>query len=356
MTVRIALLFAASRDRLSVHPTLRSLEQALGVSRTTISRALRGSPYVRESTAARIRKAAAAAGYERNPLAGAVMSELRRSRGELFRGVLALLDLDERDRPKYAGRFHAELALGAEERAETLGFKIERFMVGPRMPQRRVNQILQSRDIQGVLLLPTWGSPDYLNLDWSKYSGIYMDYRIERPAISCVCCDHFRSMMMALEELVARGYRRPGLILPRQHDARLQHRWAAAFLAFQKLHLEEKAVPPLITDPVTEENFAPWFRVHQPDVVLGHVDLTIDWMRRAGARVPETTGFFCLNLMNATRPCAGLDQRPRQIGWKAAEIVIASLQHNEHGIPPAYSLTSQPAAWVDGPTIRARAA
>lgn len=329
----------------------------LGVSRTTISKALRGSPYVRASTALRIREAAAAAGYERNPLARAVMSEQRRSRGELFRGVLALLDQDERERPKYAGGFHAELTRGAEERAESLGFKVERFMVGPRaLPQRRLNQILQSRDIQGVLLLPTWNTPDYLNLDWSKYSGIYMDYRIERPAISCVCCDHFRSMMMALEELIARGYRRPGLIMPRKHDARLQHRWAAAFLGFQKLYLDHDPVPPLITDPITEEKFGPWFRIHRPDVVLGHVEETIDWIERAGGRVPHKTGFFCLNMMNATRPCAGLDQRPRQLGRTAAEIVIASIQHNEHGVPRAYSLTSQPAEWVEGPTVRSRTA
>lgn len=337
-----------------MHPTLRSLEQTLGLSRTTISKALRGSPFVRESTAERIRLAAAAAGYERNPLAGAVMSEQRRSRGELFRGVLALLDQDEQDRPGYAGRFHQELVRGAEERARMLGFKIERFVVGPRaLPLRRVNQILQSRDIRGVLLLPTWASPDYLNLDWSQYSGIYMDYRIEKPAISCVCCDHFRSMMMALEELLARGYRRPGLILPRKHDARLQHRWAAAFLGFQKLYLQDP-VPPLITDPICEENFNPWFRLHQPDVVIGHVEETMAWMKRAGARIPQTSGFFCLNLMNATQPCAGLDQRPHQIGRTAAEIVIASLQRNEHGIPSAYSLTSQPAVFVDGPTVRPR--
>ena len=73
-------------------PTLRSLARTLGVSRTTISEALRGSPRVRPATAEKIRAAAEAVGYHHNPLAGAIMSELRRSRGELFRGVLAILD------------------------------------------------------------------------------------------------------------------------------------------------------------------------------------------------------------------------------------------------------------------------
>ena len=74
-------------------PTLRSLAKILGLSRTTVSDALRGSPRVDPNTALRVKKAAREAGYRRNPLAGALMSELRRSRGTAFRGVLAAVEL-----------------------------------------------------------------------------------------------------------------------------------------------------------------------------------------------------------------------------------------------------------------------
>src|SRR5436190_12771892 len=94
-------------------PTLRSLAAALGLSRTTVSDALRGSPRVDPATAVRVRKAARDAGYRRNPLAGALMSELRRSRGTTFRGVLAAVDLNEPDLP-VSNRSHRELVLGAE--------------------------------------------------------------------------------------------------------------------------------------------------------------------------------------------------------------------------------------------------
>ena len=73
----------------SAAPTLRTLARDLGLSRTTVSDALRGSARVDPRTAERVRRAAEAAGYRRNPLAGALMSELRRSRGGEFRGVLA---------------------------------------------------------------------------------------------------------------------------------------------------------------------------------------------------------------------------------------------------------------------------
>lgn len=336
-------------------PTLRSLARTLGVSRTTISEALRGSPRVRLATAEKIRAAAEAVGYHHNPLAGAIMSELRRSRGELFRGVLAIVGVDEPGRPAYAARFYDELIRGATARASELGFKVECFTVNAQtLPMRRLNQILHSRGIRGVMLLPTWQDPDFLKLDWSRYAGVYMDYYIERPALLCICSDHFRSMMMALQRLHALGYRRPGVTLLRHQDERLHHRWEGAFLAFQRHHPSPDPVPPLIEDAIDEKVFSAWFRRYQPDVVLGHFVESIEWMKACGAKVPRTAGFFCLNLVHADRACAGLDQAPHLIGVRAAELVIAQLHRNERGVPPSYALTTLPATWIDGPTLRSR--
>jgi len=179
-------------------PTLRSLARLLGLSRTTVSDALRGSPRVDPNTAVRVKKAAREAGYRRNPLAGALMSELRRSRGAAFRGVLAAIDFNEPERPDAGARFHRELVLGAETRATELGFKVEKFLVGHAgVSVQRLDSILQSRGIHGVILLPSWAEPDLSKLDWSQYAGIYTDYIIERPALHSVCSDHYRSLLAA---------------------------------------------------------------------------------------------------------------------------------------------------------------
>jgi LacI family transcriptional regulator len=335
-------------------PTLRSLARDLGVSRTTISEALRGSSRVRPATAEKIRAAAEAAGYSHNPLAGAIMSELRRSRGELFRGVLAIVALEEPDRPAYAARFYSELIRGATERAAELGFKVEHFTLNADLTQRRLNQILQSRGIRGIILMPTWRDPDFLGIDWSRYAGVYLDYHIERPALRCICSDHFRSMMVSLDRLHSLGYRRPGVILPSHQDQRLHHRWEGAFLAFQRHHPTPKPVPPLVADVINQKVFTAWFLRHQPDVVLGHLVEAMGWMRAAGAKIPKTHGFFCLNLVHAQpgQPCAGLDLSPHQIGLRGVDVVISQLHRNERGVPKANSLTTLPSLWVDGPTLR----
>ena len=338
-------------------PTLRSLARTLGLSRTTVSDALRGSPRVDPDTATRVRQAAAAAGYRRNPLAGALMSELRRSRGTAFRGVIAAVDFHEPERPEYAARFHAELALGAQTRATELGFKLEKFVVGPNgLTVPRLDSILQTRGIHGIFLLPAWGEPDLTKLDWTRYAGIYTDYIIERPALHSVCSDHYRSLLAALQRLADLGYRRPGLFLQQHHDERLQHRWGAAFRTFQDNHPVAKPVPALILKTFARDEFCAWFKKHNPDVVLGHHTEAIAWMEACGARVPATHGFASLNVLMKTRPCAGLDLQPRQLGARGAELLIAQLQRNEAGIPDWPSTTTIPAHWVDGPTLRAPAA
>ncbi len=337
-------------------PTLRSLAKELGLSRTTVSDALRGSPRVDPNTAVRVKKAAQEAGYRRNPLAGALMSELRRSRGAAFRGVIAAVDFNELGRPEGSDRFHRELLAGAEVRAVALGFKVERFPVGAAgVTVQRLDSILQSRGIHGVILLPAWAEPDISALDWSRYAGVYTDYIIERPALHAVCSDHYRSMLAALQRLRALGYRRPGLHIQRHQDERVQYRRGAAFRAFQESTPGIESVPLLIVDEFSQKEFVRWFRRHKPDVVLSHHTGTIDWMESCGAKVPATHGFVCLNVLGRSRACAGLDLQPRSLGARAVELLIAQLQRNETGIPEWPSTTTIPAKWVDGPTLRAAA-
>ncbi len=334
-------------------PTVRSLARSLGLSHTTVSDALRDKGRVDPATAARIREAAKAAGYRRNPLAAAVMSELRRSRGGTFRGVLAAVDVREPQRRDPHGVFHQELIRGSRERAGELGFKLEEFVVDrAEMTQPRLDGILQSRGIHGVLVLPSWFAPDWSGLNWSHYAGVYTDYVIERPALHCVCCNHYRSTLGVLTRLIERGYKRPGLFLETGRDERTQHRFSSAFRTFQETRAGIAKIPMLLTPVREREEFVAWFEKHKPDVVLGHFTEIIDWMEGCGAKVPQTHGFVSLNLLYKTRPCAGLDQQPRELGARAAELLIAQLQRNELGVPSWPTTTTVPARWVEGPTVR----
>ena len=333
--------------------TVRSLARSLRLSPATVSNALSGRGRIAPATRQRVQAAAAAAGYRHNPLAGRLMSELRRSCGSTFHGVLAAVDIEEPGREPH-GAFHQELVRCAHARALELGFGLEQFVVGrDGLTMPRLDRILKSRGIHGLLLLPTWYTPDYSQLDWSRYAGVYTDYNIQQPALHCVCCNHYRSMLEILERLMARGYRRPGLFLEEHRNERLQHRWGAAFLAFQHSHPDIERVPLHIAPEIREEAFTPWFRRFKPDVVISHFTAPLDWMENCGALVPAKHGYVCLNLLFKGRPSAGLDLQPGELGARATELLIAQLQRNERGLPKWPTVTTSPARWVEGPTVRA---
>jgi DNA-binding LacI/PurR family transcriptional regulator len=338
-------------------PSLRELARTLGLSHTTVSEALRNLPRVKEETRQRVLAAAGKSGYKYNPLAGALMSEMRRSRAGRFRGVIAIIDMDGAEsRPANAAPYHEGLARGARERAEELGFKTEVFSVGNRgISSARLNNILQSRGIHGVYLLPVKDAPDLSRLDWAHYAGVYGDYIIERPALYSVCSDHYRSIYFALQRLHALGYRRPGLVLHKHNDERLLHRWECGFHAYRDHQGEFERIEPLLIPEVTRESFMAWFKKKKPDVVLCHRAEAIGWMEECGASVPKTHGFCCLNVTVNTLPCAGLDLQPALLGARAVELVIAQLHRNEFGVPAIPSTTEIAARWTEGPTLRAPA-
>lgn len=335
-------------------PSIRTIAESLGLSRTTVSDALRGRGRVDARTASRVRERAALLNYRPNALAATVMSAMRRSHVSEVRGTIAVVDLLELDRQPH-GPFHGEIVAGLRERAGQLGFKLEEFVTGPRaVPLHRLDTILQSRGIVGVVVLPSWYPPDLSSLEWSRYAGVYTDYMIERPSLHSVCVDHYHLMIMALRILTERGYRRPGLLLQRGRDLRIEHRQSAAFRAFQATYLsEEPAVPVLITEeqPDFSRDFKPWFRAHRPDVVLGHFEQVVGWMESLGARIPDTHGVVALNRVDFRRPCAGFDLQGRLIGGRAAELVIGQVLRGELGLPEWPSRAAIQPRWIEGPTV-----
>lgn len=331
-----------------LRPSLRSLAAQLKLSVATVSEALRDSPRISPDTAARVRAAAKAAGYQSNPVVGAVMSSVRRRAHVDYQGTIAAINYSETANTKLIP-FHAQLLAGARERAQQLGFKMDLFWFGPRlMPLSRLNAILHSRGIQGVFALHFTEAADLTGLDWSRRAGVSMDYGLNHS----VMLDHHTSIFHALDELRRRGYRRPGLALVREKDERMMFKWSAGFFAHSLAQQIKGGVPPLMLSELTAEKLLPWVRRYKPDVILGHRAEIIQWLSAAGLRVPKDVGFFNLNWNERTAPCAGLDLNPMRQGAAAVESLIAQLHRNDLGLPDHAKTISTVAVFTEGPTIR----
>ena len=336
-------------------PTIRSLARQLRLSVATVSEALRDSERVANATRVRVKRAAEQAGYRANPLLGAALSAVRRSRHQHYRGTLALVDTDEDGKAKLM-LFHREIAAGAEARAQELGFHTELFWLGDRAPglsHPRLAQILNARGITGVVLLPFNTAQNLSDFDFSRVAAVQMDHCLEQPRLHTILPDHYVSMIHALERLTQLGYQRIGLCMEQRKDARLKSKWSAAFLTFFRTYARDTGIPALIEPKQLDRaRFLSWFRHYQPDLVVGHVQEMVKWLVADGVRVPADVGFFNLNVTERTSPCAGLDLEPSRLGAAAVETVVAMLHRQERGVPAYPQTITLEATWVDGPTLR----
>ncbi len=335
-------------------PTIRSLARRLRLSVATVSEALRDSPRVNVATRARVHRLAEKTGYAVNPLLGAALSAVRRGRHRQYRGTLALIDVVD-DNPAQYALFHSEVSLGAEARAQELGFRTELFWVGtkaPGLPLTRIPGMLHARGIPGAVLLPFNTAKDFSAFDFSRMAVVQMDHCLIQPHLHTILPDHYVSMLNVLERLSERAYGRIGLCLETRKDTRIKGKWTAAFHSFFRMKPQMDEIPTLLAPQVTQASFVAWFQTHRPDVVVGHVQEMVSWLGALGVRVPKDVGFCNLNLTERTGPCAGLDLAPRRLGAIAVESVVAMLHRQERGVPLYPQSITLEATWVDGPTLR----
>lgn len=333
-------------------PTLRSIAAQLGLSIATVSEALRESPRVAEETRARVLAVARKVSYRRNPLVSTVMSMVRSSRQQTLRGSIAALNFAESP-DKTLIPFHQAVFEGAAQRGAELGYHLELFWIGPHgIRLRRITQILAARNIQGVMVMPFAEPRDLSELPWHEYSGVGMDYALAQPVLHTVLPDHHLTVFNALLRLKERGYRKPGLFVLNLKDRRLKYRFSSTYQGFTHAHLPDALIPPLSTDNPTREGFLAWFRQYRPDVIVSHVQASIDWLASIRVQVPRDVGFVHLNHLERLGPCAGIDMRPRGMGAAAVESVVAQIHRNERGVPAVPKTITIEGLWIEGPTIR----
>ena len=78
----------------------------------------------------------------------------------------------------------------------------------PGVTDKRLDQILRSRGIRGILLFPSANPYSELNLDWDAYATVALGYTLQGPAFDRVTVDHYQAMFLAVCKCHRLGYRR----------------------------------------------------------------------------------------------------------------------------------------------------
>lgn len=343
--------------------TLRSLAERAGVDISTVSRALRNSPSVRDATRERIHKLATSMGYRPDAAMAALVAYRKGVRATPYQSTIAWLDNWPVRGGLRAIQSFDEYFLGAAGRAAGFGYKLEEFFLrADGLTAARMAAILRARNIQGVIVAPQQHDGTRFDFDFTHFSAVALGYSL-RPAFLHVVTNHqFLSAVLAVKSLIGLGYRRIALYLYADWDRKVNEGYSTGFMSAQKKMRPKDRIPPFLyevgeTEP--EESVATKFRAWisrvRPDAIItqGLCPNMVEWLRPLGLRVPRDIALADLSAHPDKPDFAGIYQNDRLIGATAADLVIGMLQRNERGLPATLVYTQVEGVWQPGKSVRA---
>ncbi len=333
---------------------MSDIARRAGVHASTVSRALRDDPRITPEQRDLIRRTAQALGYRANPLVAALMSARRNRRGPNYQATLAYLTTYTPERAAVFARDFGQLLVGARERARTQGYRIEEFNLhDPALTAQRMTEILRTRGIHGVLVAPLHSVRDPVALEWAEFSTVALGLSLTQVPVSRVAHNHFTAYGLAALQCRTAGKSRLGLVVPRRVHEKVEKRWLAAALLDQSEQPPATRVPPLLLEQDgREQQFADWFQLHRPEVVVAvNIMEVTAWLKTLRLKIPRDLCLVSLDRRNSDRGIAGIDQNYEGWGANAVDVLIGMLQRNERGLPEKPLTVLSEGVWVNGRTL-----
>lgn len=335
--------------------SLQQIAIEAGVTKGTVSLALRNHPRISAATRARVQAVADRLGYRPNPSVAAWMAHRRRVAPKTGGASIAFLNswpvLAEWQRSPWFTRF----VDGARRRATALGFGFEEsWLAEPGMTPARMSEILGARGIRGVLIgsLPETGQP--LELDWTRFAAVAQSHTLTSPELSRSLSDYASAMQLALCELRQLGYRRIGYASASLLEARTQKLNLGAYLGDQSFVPATDRVAVLDWSAQSSRCLERWIHEARPDALISHDVAIQEVVRSLGVRVPQDLGVavLCRHPGATTPSLAGIDQQLERCGEVSIDLLVSQLHHNELGPPAQPIIALTRGVWVPGSTLR----
>ena len=339
---------------LPVRVTMQDVARAAGVHQTTVSLALRNDLRLPAPTRQRIREIAEQMGYRPDPMLAA-LNFYRASRHAAKAPPTMAFLVNFRDREEMAANHaHLDFLAGAQEQADHLGYRLEVFFVGHEPHEgRRLDRILRTRNITGVIAAAFADSLIGFELDWSQYSAVLIDSQQLRLSLHTVANDQQNITRQAIRRLRAAGFRRIGLVSGSLEETNLRNAFSAGYYVETAQHSNLTSVPPLILSVRRNEEIATtvrdWVRAERVDVVISNLNNIADAVRLAGLRVPQDVQVATLDLSPAHGPRFGMRQNHRIVGQRAVEQLAILMRSHQRGFVEAPNTTLIDGFWVGKP-------
>ncbi|WP_394971127.1 LacI family DNA-binding transcriptional regulator [uncultured Croceitalea sp.] len=308
--------------------TIKDLASALGVSPSTISKALGNSPEISLKTKERVRETAKALGYVPNHYARSLKSKMTKTVGVVV--------------PNVIDDFFAKVLHGIEKEASEHGFTVQITFSNDQKKSEYDNLLgLINRSVDGILISfskETQKTSNYREMRkiMTYNKPIVMFDRINKEIpLDSVTIDDFAGAFKATKYLSDSGCRRIAFLSPLSNTSVGRSRKEGYISALR--HKKKNGMSPLCIEIGNYENFRTLFansmREHTPDGILAADELSaiyaLNTLQQIGYKVPQdisVIGFTNGPMAQSSNPSLSvISQHAEQIGAKSFHLLRTRL-------------------------------
>lgn len=353
----------ASAPKNTPRVALRDISERLGLSRMTVSLALRDDPHVAKATKRKVLAMAQKLKFRPDPQVAKLMSDLARlRRTPAFQGELAFLTSSHSEFAWKESYHFAGCYRGAEKRALELGYRLTPFWTrDPQFVRKHLSKIFWARGIRGIIIAPLAAEvtnlpdPD-LDLDWKRFCMIHVGATLLRPELNLVRHNHFHGMRHSLERLEAHGYRRIGFAIVESGDILSSRLWTAAYLHWRNRRGMDADLPGFVYPwgLFPEDRFSAWIENHRIDAVVTMQGDLYPALKRIQKSLSRHLGFSVLDHPGGKSSFSGIEQNATEIGRVAVDQLVHAMNHNLTGLPRYPFQTLIQGRWHEAASTRKR--
>lgn len=311
--------------------TITEIAAALGVTPSTVSRALSGSPRVKEATRRAVEQKADELGYERNVVA----SNLRRGRSDIV-GIIV---------PRINREFFSSVIGGAEAVLNEAGLSVLICQTHERWEDEvRALRTLKNNRVSGVIISHAIGSQNSSHikeilgdeLPLVQFDRVYSDLRGSK-----IVNNNFEGAWQATAHLVEQGYRKIGTLAGYMNSEAYKLRLDGFYKSLEDAGLKPQAV--FLDTIVPETGRAAGIKALEAgcDALYSAGDFSalgaMQAVQEKGCRIPEDFGIVgtadesFTALM--TPSMSSLALNPRELGIQAARAFLDGAKDGETVVP-----------------------
>lgn len=319
---------------------MQDIADQLGLSKMTVSKALRGTANVSQKTRQKVVQKALEMGYRPNPLIASLMQQVRERRLTKSTIPVAYVISD----PSHRGMAETNAYIaGFRDRATELSLSVEVFCRSDFASAPEFGNVMFARGIRGLACGPCDDASLWEDFPWDKFSSISAGLGHVRLPNTLVRRNISQAVRLLGKHLLNAGLRRPAILYSPQPDSELDRITEGALYMLIKYGCGDFS---LIRPAGSPAELRAWLATSSPDVIVLHYPPHMALLQQAGFSLSGPLPIVSLKA-DASAGLPGIYHQPYNIGYAAADLLSHEIRVNRTGLQPLPPTLMIDCTWSD---------